>query len=104
MKQLFSFFTVIACGEWTFACRESKQKSPARILSDKGFDSVLLERDWPVAHATRGCDGREEGCESGYYDLDRDLDDAFLHLYFTSLLSPEKRSARGSSPPAASPS
>ena len=40
---------------------------------------MLLERDWSEAHATRGCDGREEGCESGYYDLHRDLDDAFFH-------------------------
>ena len=61
-------------------------------------DALLREWEWSEAHATRGCDGREKGCESGYYDLHRYLDDAFLHLSFTSLLNPEKRSARGSSP------
>ncbi len=42
--------------------------------------SLLIEWERSVTHATRGCDGREEGCESGYYDLHRYLDDAFLHL------------------------
>ena len=41
--------------------------------------SLLIEWERSVAHARRGCDGREEGCESGYYDLHRYLDDAFLH-------------------------
>ena len=42
--------------------------------------ALLIEWERAVTHATRGCDGREEGCESGYYDLHRYLDDAFLHL------------------------
>ena len=42
--------------------------------------NTLIEWERPVAHATCGCDGCQEGCESGYYDLHRDLDDAFLHL------------------------
>ena len=41
--------------------------------------SLLIEWERSVTHATRGCNGREEGCESGYYDLHRYLDDAFLH-------------------------
>ena len=41
--------------------------------------STLIEWERSVTHATRGCDGREEGCESGYYDLHRYLYDAFLH-------------------------
>ena len=41
--------------------------------------SLLIEWERSVAHARRGCDGCEEGCESGYYDLHRYLDDAFLH-------------------------
>ena len=42
--------------------------------------ALLIEWERSISHTTRGCDGREEGCESGYYDLHRDLDDAFLHL------------------------
>ena len=47
--------------------------------SDRGFDRVLLERDWSVTHARRGCDGREEGCECGYYYLHRNLNDSLFH-------------------------
>ena len=40
---------------------------------------TLIEWERSEAHATRGCDGCQKGCESGYYDLHRYLDDAFLH-------------------------
>ena len=32
-----------------------------------------------VAHAARGCDGRQEGRERGYYNLHRNLNDSLLH-------------------------
>ena len=41
--------------------------------------STLIEWERSVTHTTCGCDGCQEGCESGYYDLHRYLDDAFLH-------------------------
>ena len=41
--------------------------------------ALLIEWERSVTHATRGCDGRQKGCESGYYDLHRYLDDAFFH-------------------------
>ena len=41
--------------------------------------ALLIEWERPVTHARRGRDGREEGCESGYYDLHRDLDDSLFH-------------------------
>ena len=41
----------------------------------------LLERS--VAHARGGADGRQEGCERGYYHLHRQLDDTLLlHTIF----------------------
>ena len=33
----------------------------------------FLERNWSVAHTTRGRDGRQEGRERGYYNLHRNL-------------------------------
>ena len=41
--------------------------------------ALLIEWERPVTHARRGRDGREEGCESGYYDLHRDLNDTLFH-------------------------
>ncbi len=32
-----------------------------------------------MAHATGGRDGRQEGCESGYYNLHRDLKNLLFH-------------------------
>ena len=43
--------------------------------SDRGFDLEGSE-----AHATRGCDGGQKGCESGYYDLHRYLDYSLFHV------------------------
>jgi len=44
------------------------------------FRYAFLEVDRPVAKATRGCDGRQEGCECGYYHLHRNLNNAlFIH-------------------------
>ena len=48
-----------------------------RALPNGG--ALCLERDWAVAHTTRGRDGRQKGRESGYYNLHRDLNNALLH-------------------------
>ena len=46
-----------------------------------GGGGCFLERS--VAHARGGADGRQEGCERGYYHLHRQLDDALLlHTIF----------------------
>ena len=44
--------------------------------------SLVEER--AEAHAARGCDGREEGRERGYYHLHRNLNDSLFHrsLFF----------------------
>ena len=55
------------------------KKSPIRFSLIRDLIECSLERDWSVAHTRGCCDGREEGCESGYYDLHRYLYDAFLH-------------------------
>ena len=50
-------------------------------------DSVLFRgSEGPVAHATGRCDGRQEGCERGYYDLHRNLYYTLLHLLISFLL------------------
>ena len=41
--------------------------------------SLLIEWERSVTHTRRGCDGREEGCECGYYDLHRDLNETLFH-------------------------
>ena len=46
---------------------------------------TLVEWERSEAHARGGCDGRQKGCERGYYDLHRYLNDAFLHHLFTFL-------------------
>ena len=53
------------------------------------FDKILcsdLHPDGPIPHATGRCDGRQEGCECGYYDLHRYLDYTLLHLLISFLL------------------
>ncbi len=40
-----------------------------------------LEHNWSVAHAARGCDGRQKGRECGYYNLHRNLNETLLHDY-----------------------
>ena len=54
-------------------------KKPAS--QDAGFEVVSrsLKREWSVAHTRRGRNGRQEGCERGYYDLHRNLNDPLLH-------------------------
>ena len=51
------------------------------------FDSQRsLERNWPIPHAARGRDGRQEGRERGYYHLHPNLNNPFLHsssLYYS---------------------
>jgi len=42
--------------------------------------------DGPVSHATGGCDGRQEGCERGYYHLHRNLNETLL-LHHSFLIS-----------------
>ena len=53
-------------------------------IADVGrLTSSCSECDWAVAHTAGGTDGREEGCERGYYDLHRYLDDPLLlHTLF----------------------
>ena len=41
--------------------------------------ALLIEWERSVTHTRRGCDGCQEGCESGYYDLHRYLDDTLFH-------------------------
>ena len=43
------------------------------------FFTFFLPLKRSVAHATRGRDGRQEGRESGYYNLHRNLNDALFH-------------------------
>ena len=41
-----------------------------------------------MSHTTRGCDGRQEGCESGYYHLHRYLNNTIrLHTSYIFLLT-----------------
>ena len=45
-----------------------------------------LERNRSQSHATRGRDGRQEGCERGYYNLHRNLNNSLFHspcLYYS---------------------
>ena len=47
------------------------------------FESGAFFLERSVAHARGGADGRQEGCERGYYHLHRQLDDLlFLHTIF----------------------
>ena len=50
--------------------------------------SLRSKSDWSMSH-TRGCgDGRQEGCESGYYDLHRYLNNSIrLHNFHFSLFT-----------------
>ena len=41
--------------------------------------ALLIEWERSVTHTRRGCDGCQEGCESGYYDLHRDLNETLFH-------------------------
>ena len=45
-----------------------------------------LDPDGSMSHAARRCDGRQEGCERGYYDLHRNLYYTLLHLLISFLL------------------
>ena len=60
----------------------SMKKTSESIFSEVfAMIPVALLREWErsVTHARRGCDGREEGCESGYYHLHRNLNDTLFH-------------------------
>ena len=39
----------------------------------------LLEGNGAETHAARSTDGREEGCECGYYNLHRNLNETLFH-------------------------
>ena len=41
--------------------------------------ALLIEWERSITHARRGRDGCEEGCERGYYDLHRNLNETFFH-------------------------
>ena len=59
-----------------------------------------MSLEWPVTHATRGRDGRQKGCERGYYHLYRHLNNPLLHtsslltihfsLFTSEALSPDQ--------------
>ena len=51
------------------------------IADVERLTSFCSECDWAVTHAGGRCDGRQEGRESGYYHLHRNLNDPFLHDY-----------------------
>ena len=71
--------------EVTVSRHENPQPLVGRLRTRRefvGFCSdarVGSECERAVAHATRGGDGRQEGCECGYYDLHRNLNKTFLH-------------------------
>ena len=49
-------------------------------------ESAGFDLEGAVAHATRGRDGRQEGCERGYYNLHRNLNNSLFHspcLYYS---------------------
>ena len=50
---------------------EHKKEGPTTV-------SPSLVSEWASAHTARRCDGREEGCECGYYDLHRNLNNVVL--------------------------
>ena len=50
-------------GRKTKVGRKLLRFPPTRFYTSKG---LLSENKWPVAHATRGGDGRQEGRESSY--------------------------------------
>ena len=46
------------------------------------FDKILssdLHPDGAISHTRGRCDGRQEGCECGYYNLHRNLNYTLLH-------------------------
>ena len=43
-------------------------------------ESAGFDLEGAVAHAARRCDGRQEGCESSYYNLHRNLNETLLHV------------------------
>ena len=51
------------------------KNAPRKSMNLRG--AFRLE-DWASAHATGGRDGRQEGCERGYYHLHRNLNKSFL--------------------------
>ena len=53
------------------SCKHNKSRLPNRK------PAFLLEG--AVAHAARGRNGRQEGCERGYYHLHRNLNNPLLH-------------------------
>ena len=63
--------------------KRHKIKTAEPILSDVSADIELCsESDRSMSHTTRGCDGRQEGCESGYYHLHRYLNNTIrLHNF-----------------------
>ena len=41
--------------------------------------ALILEYQGAVPHAARGRNGRQKGCERGYYNLHRNLNHSLLH-------------------------
>ena len=71
------------------ATKLHKIKTAEPILSDVSADIELCsESDRSMSHTTRSCDGRQEGCESGYYHLHRYLNNTIrLHNVHCSLFT-----------------
>ena len=49
------------------------------------YSLFTIHSEGAVAHAAGGRDGRQEGCECGYYNLHRNLNETLLHrpcLYY----------------------
>jgi hypothetical protein len=57
-----------------------RRADSTRSLSALSSILQFFNLEGSVAHAARRGDGRQEGCESGYYDLHRNLNKTlFLH-------------------------
>ena len=59
-----------------------KKKRQAPLGVCRSWLGNVLKHDRAVTHARGGRDGGQEGCESGYYDLHRYLNNPLLHTYY----------------------
>ena len=69
------------CSSTRFNPRTHIKRAPAECGGSSFFlcQSVFIRcLEWATAHTARGCDGRQEGRECGYYHLHRNLNDFSL--------------------------
>ena len=60
----------------------AESNETAKHFGSPILTSSILHRNRSVSHTTRGCDGCQEGCESGYYHLHRYLNNTIrLHNF-----------------------